>query len=1080
MLIRGSFRDRVRAGAGAPWGPWRPNLVMFRSLDLVGELLSNAPGLRGIAFLAVGAGEESWDASPPPPDRGRTRLTAEVHRVPLEPGRHLTYDPAAGRLRVRVSIGRGRATGPLREFGLFGGDASARPGTGYLVNHRSHELIEKEPGDTLAREILLSLDPSLLPGARDLIGSLLAGRKGMQGLRYVALGTGDADPTEPARDLEAERYRKALDPRDLRYERATRTVTASAVFGLGEGPAEVREAGLFGGTATDRPGTGFLVARTVSEPVDRTQPRRLQERFTLVLSARTDVEVPALTGKPVDEAHADLEAADLTLGTVTERESDDAPGTVLEQRPAPGSTVNEATMVNVTVAVPPLVTIPPILGIDERSARTVLRRLGLEVPEERRAERPDAARPGSVLASAPPPGARVPRGAEVALTVAVPFQVPVPDLRGQTPAGAAILLAGSGLSLAAPPHAARETGSTVGTIVDQAPRPGDPAPAGAEVRPVLATPWTVEVPDVTTLSAEAAARRLEEAAASLVRKLKLTTSLPGLALGSVSERPADGPEGVVIEQSPGAGERAPLYATVDVVVARRATGRVPDLGGMDQAAAVGALTAAGFAVGRVRTRADPAAPGTVVAQDPAPGRSWPPGGAVSLSLAAGHLVQVPDVLDMALEAAREAVLGRGLVLGSTRTKVADGTPGTVLSQTPAQRTKVAGGSQVRLTLRAGVPNVVGLSLTEATAAIESADLVMATAREEEADGPAGVVIRQDPAPGSSAAPGSRVQVVVSAARRVEAPAVTGVPFDRAAEAARAAGLHLVVTGKRESDQAEGTVLEQDPAAGVRVPTGTAIRVVLAVLPHLVEVPDVIGLEPDAAGNRLAEAGLRLDTAAPRPAPGRAPGSIVEQSPGAGERVARGTVVVVVPASADDTVEVPDARGRPLAEATALLEERSLRLEISGRRPSGEPEGAILDQSPVAGSRAPAGSVVLVVTAIRGIARVPDVVGMPSTAAQEVLTRLGLGMAATTRTDLTVPAGTVLEQDPKGGTTLELGSEVRVVVARRIVLPPLEPGRPVLFPVEPEPPIGPIRPTGPIRGPIGPVGPIVGPSGPVIR
>src|SRR6266540_3801225 len=208
--MHGTFRDRLIGPSGASIEtPWRSNLVVWSALDLIGALLCNRSS--GLTYLAVGTGDPAWGANPPSADRGRTRLTTEVFRTRLEPGDTLTYDPQAGRVHVRVTIGRGRATGTLREFGLFGGDASARPDSGVLVNHATHPAVQKAEGDVLERELFLTLEPALAPGARDLIGGLLARRSGLAGITHVALGTSGDAPAETAR--------AALPPHPRRQDR---------------------------------------------------------------------------------------------------------------------------------------------------------------------------------------------------------------------------------------------------------------------------------------------------------------------------------------------------------------------------------------------------------------------------------------------------------------------------------------------------------------------------------------------------------------------------------------------------------------------------------------------------------------------------------------------------------------------------------------------------------------------------------------------------------------------------------------------------------------------------------------------
>ncbi len=1037
MLLHGAFRDRLERPSREPLEtPWQSNLVVYRGLDLIGALLCNHPGLAGIAYLAVGRGDPAWDAEAPPADRGRTSLTDEMFRVRLRPGKTLTYDRESGQVHVRVTIGRGKATGTLRELGLYGGDASARPGTGFLVNHKAHAAIEKGANDTLERELFLRLDPSLAPGARDLVGSLLAGRRGLAGITHVALGTSGGHAGEPLRDLVAEAYRRPLEPRRLSYDEASHTILASARFEVGEGPSEVREAGLVGGEATERPGTGFLVVRETSAPIDRRVPARLERRFRLVLVARTNVAVPDLGDQTLDAARAALVAAELILGRIAERESDaDAPQAIIDQDPPAGAVVNEGTPVAVVVAVPPLVTVPEIVGEPERAVKTLLRRLGLEVPSEGRVEVASDRPAGTVLTSSPAPGARVPKGTSVALNVAVPLRVAVPDVRGRTPPVATLLLEAAALAVAPEPYPTEESGASPGTVMAQTPAQGEEVEVGTEVKLILAAPWTIEVPNLSGKTPEEAGHALADAAAPLEVKLDLASGAPGLALGAITERAANAPLGTIVAQLPVAGARASLYSTVDVVVVAATTRGVPKLVGLDESGAITALTEGGFVLGTVTRRAADAPAGTVLRQEPPPDVPWPPGARVAITLAAPRQALVPDVVGLTLEAAREAVQARGLVLPAPSTKVDPGPPGTVLSQEPPPRQTVRAGSPIRVVVRAGVPNLVGMSEADARAVLTAIGLPLERVRSREAEGQPGVVLEQNPAAGSRVDPSTRVTIVVSVQRRVELPNVIGTLVDDAARRLEALGLKLAVVGKQESDAPEGSILAQSPATGERVARGTSVAVTIAIArPRTTIVPSVLGMREEQAKAELDAAGLVLEIAAVRPTPGAEPGTVVEQTPAEGEEVRLGAAVSVLLASADPTTEVPDVRRLSVGAATDVLRSTSLALQVAGSRPSAERKGTVLTQEPLPGSRVPAGSVVSVVVSRGGLAVVPHVIGLDEATAVNVLQQAGLQPEVSGQFDLSHPPSTVIAQDPAAGAPAESGSVVRIVVARRFVRP----------------------------------------------
>ncbi len=167
MLI-GWYRDVVGGGQAvrpASHG-WRKNLIVSSAWPLVAALLRNEPGVRGILYCAVGEGDPAWDAAPPAPTPDTTHLRKESTRVALGQA-DIGYLDAAGRtvgapthrLALSVTIGPAAAGRHLREFGLFGGNATAAAGSGQLLNYAIHPLIELRAGQTLTRMIRLSFRP---------------------------------------------------------------------------------------------------------------------------------------------------------------------------------------------------------------------------------------------------------------------------------------------------------------------------------------------------------------------------------------------------------------------------------------------------------------------------------------------------------------------------------------------------------------------------------------------------------------------------------------------------------------------------------------------------------------------------------------------------------------------------------------------------------------------------------------------------------------------------------------------------------------------------------------------------------
>lgn len=152
-LMQGRFRDRIEKADGtrAERG-WETNLVTYRALDLFARLLANQTGLNGPLYWAVGEGDSAWDAGAPKLDARITRLRREIYRKALDPVNEIRYDAETRTLHLEIRFESDEAVGTLREFGIFGGDATGAPNSGYLVNYKTHDKIEKKEGDVLERE----------------------------------------------------------------------------------------------------------------------------------------------------------------------------------------------------------------------------------------------------------------------------------------------------------------------------------------------------------------------------------------------------------------------------------------------------------------------------------------------------------------------------------------------------------------------------------------------------------------------------------------------------------------------------------------------------------------------------------------------------------------------------------------------------------------------------------------------------------------------------------------------------------------------------------------------------------------
>ena len=165
---------------------------------------------------------------------------------------------------------------------------------------------------------------------------------------------------------------------------------------------------------------------------------------------------------------------------------------------------------------------------------------------------------------------------------------------------------------------------------------------------------------------------------------RATTQLVGLQLRVERVDTAnDAPAGTVLEQDPEAGTEVDIGSTVTLTVS---TGpgevSVPDLSGLTEAEARARLVDSGLTLGDVSQVDDSTeAPGTVVGQSPSAGTTVPPDTAISLQVSSGR-VTVPNVVGLSLSQAQSTLADRGLESTSTFRESSEFPQGTVLEQDP--------------------------------------------------------------------------------------------------------------------------------------------------------------------------------------------------------------------------------------------------------------------------------------------------------------------------------------------------------------------------------------------------------------
>lgn len=191
-----------------------------------------------------------------------------------------------------------------------------------------------------------------------------------------------------------------------------------------------------------------------------------------------------------------------------------------------------------------------------------------------------------------------------------------------------------------------------------------------------------------------------------------------------------------------------------------------------------------------------------------------------------------------------------------------------------------------------VPSVTGIDYDSAVAHLKGAGFKSARGEQRFTTAePEGIVLAQDPLPGSILPKGSKVVLDVSRGQRQgEVPHVVGLTREQAVLAIQNAGLDTGEIAETRNDAPRGQVLSSDPAGGARVALPSAVHLVVSSGPATLRVPDVTGQDYSSARSLLGQVGfavgpVRVDSTSTFP-----PSTVISQSPAANSSAPAGSTV----------------------------------------------------------------------------------------------------------------------------------------------------------------------------------------------
>ena len=260
---------------------------------------------------------------------------------------------------------------------------------------------------------------------------------------------------------------------------------------------------------------------------------------------------------------------------------------------------------------------------------------------------------------------------------------------------------------------------------------------------------------------------------------------------------------------------------------------VPNVIGLEQKLAVRKIEDQGFqadvqtGVGTAEDR------GKVIDQNPDGGTRIEKGSTVRILVSVGpEQVEVPEVVGKPLDEATQTLANAGFRWTTKRVFSPDAPEGEVTKQNPKPGEQAEKGATIALTVSKGqelaaVPDVLQQTRQSAESELRSAGFVPEAVLVD-SDSPQGLVVAQDPDPGTERPKGETVQISVSnGPQTATVPDVLDQDQASAESELQAAGFKVRVVKQDTADPTQdGVVMDQSPAPGLEAQPGSRVTIVV--------------------------------------------------------------------------------------------------------------------------------------------------------------------------------------------------------------------------------------------------------------
>ncbi|MDO5346511.1 MAG: PASTA domain-containing protein, partial [Lachnospiraceae bacterium] len=271
--------------------------------------------------------------------------------------------------------------------------------------------------------------------------------------------------------------------------------------------------------------------------------------------------------------------------------------------------------------------------------------------------------------------------------------------------------------------------------------------------------------------------------------------------------------------------------------------------------------------------------------------------------------------------------------------------------------------------------------------------------------------------------------------KTRVPNVVNEEMETAIDRGEQAKLTVQVYDKQYSDTIpENKVLSQTIQRGTVVDINEVLGIIISAGIEKTYVPNVIGVQSEAAIQRLKDAGLVVSSKEEEYR--AAPGTIGWQSLAADTETDTGTEIEIIISQgikggdSSKTEMVDDLAGMDYETAAEEMLGKYLYLvNIGGEYNDEIPAGGIISQEPEAGTALNQNSNISVIVSLgREMINVPDVQYKTQTEAEQMLADSGLTVEIRQEANASVAAGNVIRQELAAGERVEKGSSIVIYIS----------------------------------------------------